>query len=153
MLSTKLLIVQNVRYDLVIIDEKLMLYPSIFHDILQPDGLHVDTNNGKLFRHVTAILYLTDSVEVDGVWLGLASSRADFEIQIACILRQYLRTKSCKPGFPFLNAKSASSTACRHYLLFHLRHGSRFRVGICSLPLFVRQPFENISLLICSCCD
>ena len=130
MLSTKLLIVQNVRYDLVIIDEKSMLYPSIFHDILQPDGLHVENNNGKLFRHVTVILYLTDSVEVDGVWLGLASSRADFEIQIACILRQYLRTKSCKPGFPFLNAKSASSTACRHYLLFHLRHGSRFRVGI-----------------------
>lgn len=30
-------------------------------DLLLPDGLHVDTNNGKLFRHITAILYLTDS--------------------------------------------------------------------------------------------
>ena len=55
-----------VRYDSVIIDEKSMLYPSIFRDILLPDGLHVDTNNGKLFRHLTAILYLTDSVEVGG---------------------------------------------------------------------------------------
>ena len=49
-----------VRYDPVIIDEKSMLHPSIFRDILLPDGLHVDTNNGKLFRHITAILYLTD---------------------------------------------------------------------------------------------
>jgi len=30
------------------------------NDIL-PDGLHVDTNNGKLFRHITALLYLTSS--------------------------------------------------------------------------------------------
>ncbi len=29
--------------------------------LLLPDGLHVDTNNGKLFRHITAILYLTDN--------------------------------------------------------------------------------------------
>ena len=28
---------------------------------LLPDGLHVDTNNGKLFRHITVILYLTDN--------------------------------------------------------------------------------------------
>eukprot|EP00956_Cyclotella_meneghiniana_P041622 scaffold232677_cov23-Cyclotella_meneghiniana.AAC.1 len=38
-----------------------------FVDELLPDGLHVDTNNGKLFRHVTAILYLTDNVESDFV--------------------------------------------------------------------------------------
>jgi len=59
-----------VRYDSVIIDEKSMLYPSIFRDILLPDGLHVDTNNGKLFRHLTAILYLTDSVEVGGYFVS-----------------------------------------------------------------------------------
>lgn len=34
---------------------------SKFVDALLPDGLHVDTNNGKLFRHITAILYLTDN--------------------------------------------------------------------------------------------
>ena len=50
-----------VRYNSVIIDEKSMLHPGIFRDILLPDGLHVDTNNGKLFRHITAILYLTDN--------------------------------------------------------------------------------------------
>ena len=32
-----------------------------FCNVLLPDGLHVDTNNGKLFRHITAILYLTDN--------------------------------------------------------------------------------------------
>ncbi len=32
---------------------------GLFLDALLPDGLHVDTNNGKLFRHITAILYLT----------------------------------------------------------------------------------------------
>jgi hypothetical protein len=32
-----------------------------FANVLLPDGLHVDTNNGKLFRHITAILYLTDN--------------------------------------------------------------------------------------------
>lgn len=32
-----------------------------FIDVLLPDGLHVDTNNGQLFRHITAILYLTDN--------------------------------------------------------------------------------------------
>lgn len=32
-----------------------------FVDVLLSDGLHVDTNNGKLFRHITAILYLTDN--------------------------------------------------------------------------------------------
>ena len=26
-----------------------------------PDGLHVDVNNGKLFRHMTVLLYLTDN--------------------------------------------------------------------------------------------
>ena len=88
MLSTKLLIVQNVRYDLVIIDEKSMLYPSIFHDILLPGGLHVDTNNGKLFRHVTAILYLTDSVEVDGYFVsGGGTTKAK---------KEQARATSCK---------------------------------------------------------
>jgi hypothetical protein len=33
--------------------------PSEGGDRLLPDGLHVDTNNGKFFRHVTALLYLT----------------------------------------------------------------------------------------------
>jgi hypothetical protein len=28
---------------------------------LIPDGLHVDINNGKLFRHITVLLYLTDN--------------------------------------------------------------------------------------------
>lgn len=30
-------------------------------DELLPDGLHVDTNNGKLFRYLTVLVYLTDS--------------------------------------------------------------------------------------------
>ena len=33
--------------------------PQQVSDKLLPDGLHVDTNNGKLFRHVTCLLYLT----------------------------------------------------------------------------------------------
>jgi hypothetical protein len=32
--------------------------PSRGNNVLLPDGLHVDTNNGKHFRHVTALLYL-----------------------------------------------------------------------------------------------
>jgi hypothetical protein len=50
-----------VRYDSVTAVEKLKLHPNIFRDILLPDGCHVDTNNGKLFRHITAILYLTEN--------------------------------------------------------------------------------------------
>jgi hypothetical protein len=30
--------------------------------LLLPDGLHIDINNGKLFRHVTALIYLTDDL-------------------------------------------------------------------------------------------
>ena len=50
-----------VRYDSKIVDEEVLLDPRRLVDALLPDGLHVDTNNGKLFRHVTAILYLTDN--------------------------------------------------------------------------------------------
>ncbi len=50
-----------VRYDPVIVDEKSMLNPGILRDILLPNGLHINTNNGKLFRHIIAILYLTDN--------------------------------------------------------------------------------------------
>ncbi|EJK76312.1 hypothetical protein THAOC_01930, partial [Thalassiosira oceanica] len=50
-----------VRYDSKIVDEEVLLDPRRLADALLPDGLHVDTNNGKLFRHVTAILYLTDN--------------------------------------------------------------------------------------------
>ena len=35
--------------------------PSQNDNPLLPDGLHVDTNNGRLFRHVTALLYLTNN--------------------------------------------------------------------------------------------
>jgi hypothetical protein len=33
---------------------------SLSPSVLLPDGLHIDINNGKLFRHITALLYLTD---------------------------------------------------------------------------------------------
>ncbi|KAL7535836.1 hypothetical protein ACHAXR_007580 [Thalassiosira sp. AJA248-18] len=51
-----------VRYDSkTVIDESILLDSKRFGDTLLPDGLHVDTNNSRLFRHITAILYLTDS--------------------------------------------------------------------------------------------
>ena len=63
-----------VRYDTKIIDEQhtkqLQLDSKKFTDNLLPDGLHVDTNNGMLFRHITAILYLTDNVDDDGNVIG-----------------------------------------------------------------------------------
>ncbi len=56
-----------VRYDATtFLDEtNLMQNPMMFGKTLLPDGLHVDTNNGKLFRHITAILYLTDNHEAE----------------------------------------------------------------------------------------
>ena len=63
-----------VRYNTKIIDEQhtkqLQLDTKRFTDNLLPDGLHVDTNNGMLFRHITAILYLTDNVDDDGNTIG-----------------------------------------------------------------------------------
>jgi len=54
-----------VRYETTILDTmKLKQNPKMLESVLFPDGLHVDTNNGKLFRHITAILYLTDNHEV-----------------------------------------------------------------------------------------
>jgi hypothetical protein len=54
-----------VRYDTTFVDgENMMQNPKLFMKALLPDGLHVDTNNGKLFRHITAILYLTDNHEI-----------------------------------------------------------------------------------------
>lgn len=50
-----------VRYDSTLIDAEGILDCRSFGDALLPDGLHVDTSNGKLFRHITAILYLTDN--------------------------------------------------------------------------------------------
>ena len=51
-----------VRYHPTVVDdEETVLDHKKFMDALLPDGLHVDTNNGKLFRHITAILYLTDN--------------------------------------------------------------------------------------------
>ena len=49
-----------VRYDAKVSSIDQVMSPE-FLDLLLPDGLHVDTNNGKLFRHITAILYLTDN--------------------------------------------------------------------------------------------
>ena len=61
-----------VRYDTKIKQDmqQLQLNPKSFTDNLLPDGLHVDTNNGKLFRHITAILYLTDNMDDDGNTIG-----------------------------------------------------------------------------------
>jgi hypothetical protein len=54
-----------VRYEITVLDGKILKQdPTILGNTLFPDGLHVDTNNGKLFRHITAILYLTDNHEV-----------------------------------------------------------------------------------------
>jgi len=53
-----------VRYDSTLIDgeeRSSILDSKGLGDTLLPDGLHVDTNNGKLFRHISAILYLTDN--------------------------------------------------------------------------------------------
>lgn len=49
-----------VRYDATYMSLQQLMSRK-FVDVLLPDGLHVDTNNGKLFRHITAILYLTDN--------------------------------------------------------------------------------------------
>ena len=61
-----------VRYDTKIKQDiqHMQLNPKSFTDNLLPDGLHVDTNNGKLFRHITAILYLTDNIDDDGNTIG-----------------------------------------------------------------------------------
>lgn len=52
-----------VRYDSAIIhgDRSRILNSNGFGDTLLPEGLHVDTNNGQWFRHITAILYLTNN--------------------------------------------------------------------------------------------
>ncbi|KAL7512305.1 hypothetical protein ACHAXN_009242 [Cyclotella atomus] len=50
-----------VRYEAKATSSLEKLLSPEFVDVLLPDGLHVDTNNGKLFRHITAILYLTDN--------------------------------------------------------------------------------------------
>merc|ERR1719343_665138 len=46
------------------IPPRLLIYDPVSistdNDII-PDGLHVDVNNGKLFRHMTILLYLTDN--------------------------------------------------------------------------------------------
>ena len=54
-----------VRYLPRIINKEILLDSKKLNDILLPDGCHVDTNNGKLFRHITAILYLTDNLPND----------------------------------------------------------------------------------------
>lgn len=50
-----------VRYYPRLINEEILFDSKRLNDVLLPDGCHVDTNNGKLFRHITAILYLTDN--------------------------------------------------------------------------------------------
>ena len=50
------------RYDAKLTSMEKLISSDFVNDLL-PDGLHVDTNNGKLFRHITAILYLTDNEE------------------------------------------------------------------------------------------
>jgi hypothetical protein len=55
-----------VRYHPRLIDEEALFdSKKLKNDVLLPDGCHVDTNNGKLFRHITAILYLTDNTPDD----------------------------------------------------------------------------------------
>ena len=54
-----------VRYLPRLINEEMLFDPEKLNDVLLPDGCHVDTNNGKLFRHITAILYLTDNLPND----------------------------------------------------------------------------------------
>ncbi len=54
-----------VRYHPRLIDEETLFDSKRLNDVLLPDGCHVDTNNGKLFRHITAILYLTDNASDD----------------------------------------------------------------------------------------
>ena len=57
---------------------RLLKYDSINHKSnvdsnIIPDGLHVDINNGMLFRHLTTLLYLTDE-DVDANNLGYATT-------------------------------------------------------------------------------
>lgn len=54
-----------VRYLPRLINEEMLFDPEKLNNELLPDGCHVDTNNGKLFRHITAILYLTDNLPND----------------------------------------------------------------------------------------
>lgn len=54
-----------VQYHPMVINEEILFDSKKLSDVLLPDGCHVDTNNGKLFRHVTAILYLTDNESND----------------------------------------------------------------------------------------
>lgn len=54
-----------VRYHPRQINDEVRFDSKMLSDVLLPDGCHVDTNNGKLFRHVTAILYLTDNESND----------------------------------------------------------------------------------------
>jgi len=59
----EVLVPRYVRYESTATDNDLLFDPERFGRALLPDGLHVDTNNGRLFRHVTAILYLTNNFE------------------------------------------------------------------------------------------
>jgi hypothetical protein len=42
---------------------RILTYEPSSQESLLPDGLHVDTNNGRYFRHVTCLLYLTTNKE------------------------------------------------------------------------------------------
>ena len=59
------LIPRYVRYNPNLINNEILSDSRKLRDALLPDGCHVDTNNGKLFRHITAILYLTDNPSDD----------------------------------------------------------------------------------------
>lgn len=63
---------------------------------LLPDGLHLDINNGKLFRHITALLYLTDnhSSNDDFVTFGGATT---FPFAIPCFCLPNNKTTTSLP--------------------------------------------------------
>jgi hypothetical protein len=42
-----------------------------------PDGLHVDTNNAKYFRHITVLLYLTDNPDGGATTFPLANNHPE----------------------------------------------------------------------------
>ncbi|KAL3804347.1 hypothetical protein HJC23_011275 [Cyclotella cryptica] len=70
-----------IRYDAKLTSRDILQSPD-FVNVLLPDGLHVDTNNGKLFRHITAILYLTDNGFADDGKTIVAGGGTSFPLAV-----------------------------------------------------------------------
>lgn len=66
---------------------------------LLPDGLHIDINNGKLFRHITVLLYLTDNHLNDEDDFFIFGGATTFPFAIPLVLSQNTTTTTSVPSY------------------------------------------------------